>query len=200
MYICKGKGKVTPLQAGVAQRVGRGIAILFHDRGTRRGWVVSSTPRAHFTPGKDPVPILQEAWWAPGPVWIGAGNLVTTGIRFRTVQPAASRYSDWDTRPIYIYIYIYICVYIYTHAHTYAHARTYIYICMYMCVCVCIYIYIYIHIHMHTHVRTHTHTHTLFRVIKQFILVFIPISATLPCVVFISSCKYFPVSHLVVCI
>jgi hypothetical protein len=55
----------------VAQRVGRGIAILFHDRGTRGGWVVSSTPRPHFTPGKDPVPILQEAGWTPGPVWTG---------------------------------------------------------------------------------------------------------------------------------
>jgi len=56
---------------GVAQRVGRGIALLFHNRGTRRGWVVSSTPRPHFTHGKDPVPILQEAGWAPGPVWTG---------------------------------------------------------------------------------------------------------------------------------
>jgi len=28
-------------------------------------------PRPHFTPGKDPVPILQEAVWAPGPVWTG---------------------------------------------------------------------------------------------------------------------------------
>ena len=55
----------------MAQRVGRGIALLFHDRGTRRGWVVSSTPRPHFTPGKDPVLILQEAGWAPGPVWTG---------------------------------------------------------------------------------------------------------------------------------
>jgi len=51
---------------GVAQRVGRGIALLFLDRGTRRGWVVSSTPRPHFTPGKDPVLIVQEAGWAPG--------------------------------------------------------------------------------------------------------------------------------------
>jgi len=54
---------------GVAQRVGRAIALLFHDCGTTRGWVVSSTPRPHFTPGKDPVPILQEAGWVPGPVW-----------------------------------------------------------------------------------------------------------------------------------
>ena len=43
-----------------AQRVGRGIAVLFHDRGTRRRWVVSSTPRPHFTPGKDPVPIYRR--------------------------------------------------------------------------------------------------------------------------------------------
>ena len=33
--------------------------------------MVSSTPRPHFTPGKDPVPVLQEAGWAPGPVWTG---------------------------------------------------------------------------------------------------------------------------------
>ena len=33
--------------------------------------MVSSKPRPHFTPGKDPVPILQEAGWAPGPVWMG---------------------------------------------------------------------------------------------------------------------------------
>ena len=32
-------------------------------------------------PGKDPVPILQEAGWASGPVWTGAENLAPTGIR-----------------------------------------------------------------------------------------------------------------------
>jgi len=56
---------------GVAQWLGRDIALLFHDRGTRRGWAVSSTPRPHFTPGKDPVPILQEAGWAPEPICTG---------------------------------------------------------------------------------------------------------------------------------
>ena len=63
----------------MAQRVGRSIPLLFHDRGTRRGFEVSSTPRPHFTPVKDPVPILQEAVWAPGPDW-RAENLVPTGI------------------------------------------------------------------------------------------------------------------------
>ena len=33
--------------------------------------MVSSTPRPHFTLGKDPVSILQEAGWAPGLVWKG---------------------------------------------------------------------------------------------------------------------------------
>ena len=33
--------------------------------------MVSRTLRPRFTPGKDPVPILQEALWAPGPVWKG---------------------------------------------------------------------------------------------------------------------------------
>jgi len=32
-------------------------------------------PRPLFTPGKDLVPIVQEAGWAPGPVWTGAENL-----------------------------------------------------------------------------------------------------------------------------
>jgi len=30
-----------------------------------------STPRPHFTSGEDPVPIVQEAGWAPGTVWTG---------------------------------------------------------------------------------------------------------------------------------
>jgi len=33
--------------------------------------VFSVTPRPLFTPAKDPVPIVQEARWAPGPVWTG---------------------------------------------------------------------------------------------------------------------------------
>ena len=78
---------------GVAQRVGRVIALLVPYRGTRRGWVVSSTPRPYFTPGKDAVPILQETGWAPGPVWTGEIP------RSRTVQPVVGRYTDWATGP-----------------------------------------------------------------------------------------------------
>ena len=62
---CK-KVKSSRYWLGVAQRVGRGIALLFHDRGTRMGWVVSSTTRPHFTTEIDPVLILQEAGSALG--------------------------------------------------------------------------------------------------------------------------------------
>jgi len=62
-------------------RGSRGLALLFLYHGTRRGWVVSSTPRPQFTPGKDPVPIVQEAGWGPGSVWTGAESVAPTGIR-----------------------------------------------------------------------------------------------------------------------
>jgi hypothetical protein len=36
---------------------------------------------AAFNPGRDTVPIVQEAAWAPGPVWMGAENLAPNRIR-----------------------------------------------------------------------------------------------------------------------
>ena len=33
--------------------------------------MVTSTPRPHFTPGKDTAAVLQEAGWASGPAWTG---------------------------------------------------------------------------------------------------------------------------------
>jgi hypothetical protein len=52
------------------------------------GW---SVPRpGRFTPGKDPVPIVKEAGWAPGPVWTCAKNLTLTGIRSAD-RPARSQ-------------------------------------------------------------------------------------------------------------
>jgi len=36
---------------------------------------------SRFTPGKDPVPIVQEAEWTPGPGQTGAETLTPTGIQ-----------------------------------------------------------------------------------------------------------------------
>ena len=64
--------------------------------GIRSGWGVSVTLRPLFTPKKDPVTIVQEAGWAPGPVWTGAENLAPPpGFDPRTVQTLESRYTDW---------------------------------------------------------------------------------------------------------
>ena len=38
---------------------------------------------------KDSVPIIQEAGWAPEPVWIGAENLPLPGFDPQTVQTVA---------------------------------------------------------------------------------------------------------------
>jgi len=69
-YSSKVKVKWSRYRSGVAQRVGRVIVLLFHDRGTRRGeWSAArpgrnlprERPGAHFTGG----------WVGPGPVWKG---------------------------------------------------------------------------------------------------------------------------------
>ena len=61
--------------------MGRGIAIPnLRPRHWKWGWVSAPRP-GRFTPSKDPVPIVQEAGWAPGPFWSGAENLAFTGIR-----------------------------------------------------------------------------------------------------------------------
>ena len=88
-WICMYKNKVNcalvqALRLSTGRTVHRGsrvIALIFLDHGTRRGWGVSVTLRPLFTPRKDPVPIVQEAGWAPRPVWTGAENLISTGIR-----------------------------------------------------------------------------------------------------------------------
>ena len=44
----------------------------FFNTGAR--WGAWSSRPGCFTPGKDPVPIVQEDGWVPGPVWRGAKN------------------------------------------------------------------------------------------------------------------------------
>jgi len=59
-------------------------------------------PQPLFTLGKDPVPIVQEAGWAPEPVWTGAEDLAPTRTRSPD-RPACSqslyrlRYPDHST-------------------------------------------------------------------------------------------------------
>jgi len=58
------------------------------------GW---STPRpGRFTPGKDPVLGVQQAGWAPKPVWTGTENLASPPeFDPRTVQAVESLYNEY---------------------------------------------------------------------------------------------------------
>jgi hypothetical protein len=46
-------------------------------------------PATLYPRRKDPVPIVQKAGWAPGPVWTGAENLAPTGIRSSDHPPCS---------------------------------------------------------------------------------------------------------------
>ena len=86
--------KVVQEQAFKAHRGYRNIpALSLTSALDKGGW---SAPRpGRLTHGKDPVPIVQEPGWAPGPVRTGAENLAhTPGFDPPTVQPVASRYTD----------------------------------------------------------------------------------------------------------
>jgi hypothetical protein len=60
-------------------------------------WVLKATPRTLFSRERDPVNIVQEAGWAPRPVWTGAENLAPTGIR----SPERPARNDFLYRLIY---------------------------------------------------------------------------------------------------
>ena len=74
--------------------------------------MVNSTPRPLYPRERDPIPIAQEAEWAPGPVWMGAKNLAPIGIR-SPHRPARSDslyrlrylgpYEGWNGRIIKVF-------------------------------------------------------------------------------------------------
>jgi hypothetical protein len=64
-----------------AQRRGGGMVTTHSQPGTRRRWAVSTTLRLLYFREKDPVPIVQDAVWAPRQVWTDAENLAPTGIQ-----------------------------------------------------------------------------------------------------------------------
>jgi hypothetical protein len=92
----KKKIKVTLVQAlrlctgRVTHRGSRGIALLFQDHGTRRGWEVSVTPRPLFTPGERPGTHCTGGWVGPRAGLDRCGkSRPPAGFVPRTVQPVA---------------------------------------------------------------------------------------------------------------
>ena len=100
-----GKGKPGKVQAlrlctgCTAHRGSRGIALTFHDHGTRRRGGVSVTPRPLFTPGKDPIPIDRSMGRPQGRYGQVQKISMPPGFDPRIAQPVASRYTVYATRP-----------------------------------------------------------------------------------------------------
>jgi len=70
--------------------------------------VVNVTPRPLFNPGKDPVPIEQEAGWAPGLIWTGGKSRPHRDLI--PDSPARSQSLYRLSYPVHIYIYMCVCV------------------------------------------------------------------------------------------
>jgi len=114
----KRKVKCTLVQAlrlctgRTAHRGSRGIALLFHDHGIRRGWGVSVTPRSLFTPRERPGTHFIGGWVGPRAGLDRRGKFrLPPGFDPRTVQPVDSlinsvhRYTasrvSWNSVPVH---------------------------------------------------------------------------------------------------
>jgi hypothetical protein len=77
----------------VVQRAGRVIALLFHDRGTRRGKWSAARPGRTLPPGKTRYPFYRRLG---GPQGLSgrAENLAPPGFDTRTVQSIVSRFPN----------------------------------------------------------------------------------------------------------
>jgi len=95
------KVKWSRYRPSVAQRLGRGIALLFHDCGTRRGEWSAARPARTLSSWKTRYPFYRRLGGPQGRSG-RAENLVPTEIQSRTVQSVVSRYTDWATRPMFI--------------------------------------------------------------------------------------------------
>jgi len=75
----------------------RGVGVQpysFFNLGARYWWVVNATSRKFYPRETDPVPMVQESEWAPGPVCSGAINLgPPPGFDPRDVEPVENRYT-----------------------------------------------------------------------------------------------------------
>ena len=107
---CTGKkAKFTLVQAlrlrtgRTARRGSRGIALLFYDQNTRRGEGSASRPCRSLTPRKTRYQLYRRL----GGPHSRSGQVrkisPPPGFDPRTIQPVASRYTDYATRPTHVH-------------------------------------------------------------------------------------------------
>ena len=82
-----------------AHRGRRGTALTFHDHGTRRGEGSALRPGRFLPPGKTRYPLYRRVGGPQGRSGQVRKISPPPGFDARTVQPVASRYTDYATRP-----------------------------------------------------------------------------------------------------
>jgi hypothetical protein len=82
-----------------AHRWSRGIALPFRDHGTRRGEGSASRPGRSLPPGKTRYPLCRRMGGPQSQSGQMRKILPPPAFDPRTVQPVASRYTDYVTRP-----------------------------------------------------------------------------------------------------
>ena len=92
MKLCTGR---------TARREKRDIALPFHDYGTKRGEGSSSRPGCSLPPGKPRYRLLRRLGGSQGRSGQVRKIWPPPGFYSRTVQPVASRYTDYATRPVW---------------------------------------------------------------------------------------------------
>jgi hypothetical protein len=104
-YTWRCYGKVHPftrteaLYRAYGRRGSRGIALPFHDHGTRRGEGSASPSGRSLPPGKTRYPLYRRLGGPQGRSGQVRKMSPPPGFDPRTVKPVASRYTDWATWP-----------------------------------------------------------------------------------------------------
>jgi hypothetical protein len=98
--ITRKKVKFTLQPAMKAQRGSRCITTLSLTSALDGGGWSTPRPGPLYPREREPVPIVQETGWTPGPVWTRAENLAPTGIR--SPDRPVRRYTDCGTPPTQI--------------------------------------------------------------------------------------------------
>jgi len=118
--IYKVKVKWSRYRSSVAQRVGRCIALLFHDRGTRRGEWSAARPGRTLPPGKTRDPLYRRLWNRTIDIFdydtanTPPGASKTKNTEFNRNNLILCIYIYIYIYTVYIYIYIYICIFFWT--------------------------------------------------------------------------------------
>jgi len=92
-------------------QIGSRVIDLLLNLGTRCRWVVNTMPHLLYPQEGHPVPTVQEAGWASGPVWMGRDNVNPTRVRTPNIDKMRVNTFTRKTNPLkYTYTHCDFCI------------------------------------------------------------------------------------------